>query len=122
MQIEKAKFLTCFLAEKTVLSEELNVPQKCSYITNKSSGPYPREEERKKRAKCCQAREKSLAILRSIGYSERGTGEEQLSGFSSQGRAKLRAFPRNFTAESTQLSPSLTQKPCIAYSHNAKYC
>ena len=32
---------------------------------------------KKKRAKCCQAREKSAAIVRSVGYSEWGTGEEE---------------------------------------------
>ena len=31
--------------------------------------------------------------------------------FSSQGRAKLRAFMRYCFAENTQLSPSMTQKP-----------
>ena len=34
------------------------------------------------------------------------------TGFSSQGRARLREFPCCFTAENTQLSPSLTRKPC----------
>ena len=34
------------------------------------------------------------------------------TGFSSQGRAKLRAFLRYCTAKNTQLSLSLTRKPC----------
>ena len=34
------------------------------------------------------------------------------TGFSSQGRAKLRAFPHHCTAKNTQLIPSLHRKPC----------
>ena len=36
------------------------------------------------------------------------------TGFSSQGRAKLSTFPRRCTAENTQLSPSVTRKPCTS--------
>ena len=35
-----------------------------------------------------------------------------ITGFSSQGRARLRAFLCCFTTENTQLSPSLTRKLC----------
>ena len=42
-----------------------------------------------------------------------GRSQKRCTGLLSQGRAKLRAFPRYFFVENTQLSPSLTQKPCI---------
>ena len=38
------------------------------------------------------------------------------TGFSSQGRAKLGAFPRFCLTENMQLSPSLTQKPGTGFS------
>ena len=37
---------------------------------------------------------------------------DNCTGFSSQGRARFGAFWTLFTAENTQLSPSLTRKPC----------
>ena len=38
--------------------------------------------------------------------------QDDCTGFSSQGRARLRAFLGCFSVKNTQLSPSLTRKPC----------
>ena len=54
----------------------------------------------------------NLAILFSV-YKQLGEIARISTGFLSEGRARLRAFPCCFSTENTQLSPSFTRKPCI---------
>ena len=55
-----------------------------------------------------------LALMYRVSHtiSIGGLHESQCIGFSSQGRARLRAFLCCFTVENTQLRPSLTCKAC----------
>ena len=48
-------------------------------------------------------------------YMYSSVDKYRYTGFSSQGRAKLRAFPRYCSAENTKLSPSLTRKPGMSH-------
>ena len=59
---------------------------------------------------CCSGRV-SLTPVDGLSKGESSQPLKVYTGFSSQGRAKLRAFPCRCTAENMQLSPSLTQKP-----------
>ena len=54
--------------------------------------------------------QRAVAVMQSATIQDKSVfvSHTPYTGFSSQGRAKLRDFPRYCIAENTQLSPSLT--------------
>ena len=57
-----------------------------------------------------------VSVNHSGNYKTENSEEERCNtGFLGQERARLSAFQCCFTAENTQLSPSLTRKPCIVW-------